>query len=173
MIVKAISHKNSKKSSMKKLIDYVFAPEKLIDKTLGREAVIIKRHVRGYDTDKWINAFKRNDDDKLFNHTKRTVLRHEIVSFSKEDNHKITREMLQDFGKWYLKKRSESLGVCGVHYEESIHLHFVISGVGIDGRSTRISREDFKAFKIRLQEFQKEKYPELSHSIVNHSKKKP
>ncbi len=172
MIVKAISHKSSKQSSMKKLIDYVFAPEKMIDPDHHREPVIIKRHIRGYDTHKWVNAFKYNDDHRAFIHKNRTVLRHEIVSFSSDDHHKITREILQDIGKWYLKNRSESLGVCAVHYEESIHLHFVISAVAIDGSSTRISREEFKAFKIRLQEYQQQKYPELSNSIVNHSKKK-
>ncbi len=157
---------------MKKLIDYCFAPEKMIDSTNGRKAVIVKRHIRGYDTQKWVDDFKINDDKRVFIHKNRTVLRHEIISFSPEDNHKITREMLMDFGKWYLKNRSESLGVCGVHYEESIHLHFIISGVAVDGKSTRISREEFKSFKIRLQEFQQQKYPELSHSIVNHSKKR-
>ena len=173
MIVKAISHKSNKRSAMKKLIDYVFAPEKIVDKEHSREAVIVKRHVRGYDSQKWVDAFKRNDENKMFTHKKQTVLRHEIISFSPQDNHKITAEMLQDIGTWYLKNRSQSLGVCAVHWEESIHLHFVIAGVGLDGKSTRISREEFKAFKIRLQEYQKQRFPELSHSIVKHSKKKP
>ena len=64
------------------------------------------------------------------------------------------------------------MGICGVHYEQSIHLHFILSAVGVDTKSTRVSREDFKNFKIKLQEFQKEKYPLLEHSIVEHSKKK-
>ena len=173
MIVKAISHKSNKKSAMKKLIDYCFAPEKMIDHSSSREAVILKRHIRGYETERWVDAFKRNDDNRTFTHKNRVVLRHEIVSFSPEDNHKITREMLQDIGSWYLKNRSQSLGVGAVHFEESIHIHFVIAGVGLDGKSTRITRKEFKDLKIRLQEYQKEKYPELSHSIVNHSKKKP
>jgi len=172
MIVKAISHKSNKRSVMKKLIDYVFAPEKMIDHISKRQAVVAKRHIRGYETNRWVDAFKRNDDNRTFTHKNRVVLRHEVVSFSPEDNHRITPEILQNIGKWYLKNRSQSLGVCAAHYEESIHLHFIISAVGINGKSTRITRQEFKAFKIRLQEFQKEKYPELSHSIVNHSKKK-
>ena len=107
MIVKAISHKSDKRSAMKKLIDYCLAPEKITDKEHGREAVIVKRHIRGYDTKKWAYAFKCNDENRTFTHKKRTVLRHEIVSFSPEDNHKITAEMLQDIGSWYLRNRSQ------------------------------------------------------------------
>jgi DNA phosphorothioation-dependent restriction protein DptG len=172
MIVKAISHKSPKKVAMQKLIRYVFAPEKLVDKKLNRNQLIVKRNIRGYDPEKWADLFQKNDANRTFEHKKRTVLRHEIVSFSPEDNSKITREILQDIAKWYLKNRSNSIGVCGVHWEKSIHLHFVISGVGVEGKSTRISRQDFKGFKIRLQDYQQEKYPELSKSIVNHSKKK-
>lgn len=172
MIVKAISHKSNKKTSIKKLIDYVFAGQKLADIKLKREPVIVKRHIRGYETDKWVDAFKSNDDNKTFTHKNRVVLRHEVVAFSKEDNHKITSEMLQDIAKWYLKNRSQSLGVCGVHWEDSVHLHFIISAVGIDGRPTRITRQEFKNFKVRLQQYQQQKYPQLTHSIVNHSKKK-
>ncbi|MFD2565897.1 relaxase/mobilization nuclease domain-containing protein [Pseudotenacibaculum haliotis] len=158
---------------MKKLLDYCFAPEKTMDKQCGREAVLVKRHIRGYDTKRWVDAFKRNDENRSFTHKNRVVLRHEIVAFSPEDNHKITVDMLEEIGAWYLRNRSESIGVCAVHWEESIHLHFVIAGVGLDGKSTRISRGNFKAFKIRLQEYQKQRFPELSHSIVEHSKKKP
>ncbi|WP_439131466.1 relaxase/mobilization nuclease domain-containing protein [Polaribacter sp.] len=157
---------------MQKLIRYVFAPKKLIDHKLNRNQLIIKRNIRGYDPEKWADLFQQNDKSRIFEHKNRTVLRHEIVSFSPEDNSKITRETLQDIAKWYLKHRSDSMGVCGVHWEESIHLHFIISGVGMDGKSTRISRQDFKDFKIKLQDYQQERYPELSKSIVNHSKKK-
>lgn len=173
MIVKAISHKSNKKSAMKKLIHYCFNPEKMEDKSLGREKVIVKKYLKGYDISSWIDQFKSNDESRVFHYkNKRSVLRHEIVSFSPKDSGKITKDTLEDIGKWYLKNRTQSLGVCTVHWEKSIHLHFVIAGVGLDGKSTRISREDFKAFKVRLQEFQKEKYPELNNSIVDHVKKK-
>lgn len=173
MIVKAISHKSPTKSAIGKLINYIFDPEKLKDNTLNREPLISKRNILGYNQNKWIDSFKTNDDKRSFEHSKRTVIRHEIVSFSDKDNHLLTREALKAISKWYLKHRSpNSLGVCAVHYEKSIHIHFAISGVGLDGKSTRISRKAFTDFKIKLQEFQKEHYPFLSNSIVQHSKKK-
>ncbi|PQJ76488.1 relaxase/mobilization nuclease domain-containing protein [Polaribacter glomeratus] len=142
------------------------------DQIGNRETLIVKRNIRGYNAERWVDLFQKNDANRLFEHKNRTVLRHEIVAFSKEDNLQLTKGKLQDIAKWYLRNRSDSLGVCGVHWEESIHLHFVISGVGLDGKSTRISRKDFKDFKIRLQNYQQSKYPELSNSVVNHLKKK-
>lgn len=172
MIVKAISHKSHKKSSISKLINYCFDLDKMEDKARGKEKVIIKKYLKGYDPKNWISQFKHNDENRLFNHKRRTILRHEIISFSHLDSEKITHKIVQDIGKWYLKNRSNTLGVGTVHWEDSIHLHFVIAGVGIDGKSTRISREEFKKFKVKLQEYQKEQYPELNNSIVNHVKKK-
>lgn len=173
MIVKTISHRSAKPSAIKKLIHYVFNKHKMQDRFHNRAPVTVKRFIKTYDKDKWTSQFKINDDRRTFNHAKRTVLRHELIAFSPKDHKHLTREILKDFAQFYLKHRSAtSLGVAGVHYEESVHIHFIISGVGIDGKSTRISQKEFKDFKIKLQKFQREKYPELSHSIVPHSKKK-
>jgi hypothetical protein len=173
MIVKAISHTSSKKSSMQKLINYVFNPDKIKDVYQGRKELIIKNLVRGYDKDSWGSAFYQNDQNKTFTHSRRTVLRHEIVSFAPESNQYLSRATLQKIAKYYLANRSpKSLCVGAVHYDESPHIHFIISGVGIDGKSTRISRTEFKQFKIKLQEFQQSKFPELSASIVEHDRKK-
>ena len=156
MIVKAISHRSASKSSMKKLIKYVFNFEKMHDSKRGREALIVKQLLRGYDPQKWTDALYKNDQHANFIHARRTVLRHEIISFSPESNIHITRSKLKTIAKWYLNNRSlKSLCVGAVHWDESPHIHFVISGVGIDGKSTRISRSEFKQFKIDLQAFQK------------------
>lgn len=173
MIVKAISHRSSKRSSMQKLIRYVVDPEKMKDECANREPLVAKQFVRGYDPEKWADAFKENDDKRTFTHTRRTVLRQEIISFSPRSNGFLDREKLRAFAKFYLKHRSpNSLGVCAVHYGEAIHIHFIISGVTIEGASTRVSRKEFREFKIQLQEFQMKTYPELSHSLVEYSKKK-
>lgn len=172
MIVKSVSHSSNKKSAIKKLINYVFEKEKLIDKYHNRNPLVHKKFLQSFDKDKWVQQFKVNDDSRSFNHKKRTVLRHEIIAFAPEDNTHLTREKLEDFIRFYFKHRSpRSKVVAGVHYERSVHIHFVHSGVGVDGKSTRIDRDDFKKFKIRLQEYQKDKYPELSRSIVSHNSK--
>lgn len=173
MIVKSVSHSSSRRSSIRKLIRYVFEKEKLEDRFYNRELVVSKQFLQSYDKDKWVMQLKANDDKRTFNHTKRTVLRHEVIAFGKQDNKHLTKEKLKDFIKFYFKHRSpRSMTVAGVHYEQSVHIHFVHSAVGVDGKSTRVSRDDFKQFKIKLQEYQKQKYPELSHSIVDYNKSK-
>jgi hypothetical protein len=173
MIVKTISHTSTKRKNIEKLIHYVFDSNKMEHDHLRRKSLTVKKYIRGYDINKWTAQFIENDNKRSFNHAKRTILRHEIISFAPQDNKLLTREILKDFGKYYLANRSpKSMAVCGVHYDEAIHIHFIISGVGVDGKSTRISQKQFKEFKIKLQEFQQQKYPKLSHSIVDHSKKK-
>jgi len=68
-------------------------------------------------------------------------------------------------GKW--------IGDCYPHFNKThYHIHFCISGVEIEtGKSLRISKEEFKLVKEKLQEYQLEKYPELSNSVVEHGRK--
>lgn len=173
MIVKSVSHSSSRPSAIKKLIRYVFEKNKLKDTFYNREPVVMKKFLQTYDKDKWAAQLKSNDDRRTFDHKRRTVLRHEVIAFAPEDNKQLTREKLQDFIKFYFKHRSpRSMILAGVHYEKSVHIHFVHTAVGIDAKSTRVSRDDFKNFKIAFQEFQKQKYPELSHSLVEHSRSK-
>ncbi len=173
MIIKTISHKSNRKSSIQKLIRYVFNPEKLQDNLHNRKPLIMKQFIRGFDMEKWADIYKNNDENRVFEHAKRTVIRHEIMSFSDKSNAYLTRDKLKTLTKFYIKNRApKSIITAGVHYDSTIHIHFIISGVNVEGKSTRVSREDFKAFKIRLQEFQQQEFPELADSIVNHRKKK-
>jgi len=171
MILKAISHKSSSKSAIKKLIAYVFNPEKMMDTRYDRDAVMGKQFIRGYDQSKWVTAFKDNDNNRTFEHSKRTVLRHEIISFHQYSDPFLDEKTLKAFGRFYLQNRSSnSLGVFAVHYDEAPHIHFIISAVDIHGNSTRISQQEFKDFKNQLQTFQMEFYPKLEHSVVDHNK---
>ena len=174
MIVKALSHKSTSISSIRRLIQYVSDPQKMQDRYFGRKPLTVKKYFRSYDTEKWVQAFKENDDNRTFNHAKRIVLRHEIISFAPQSNPLISRDILQALAKYYLAHRmtKPTMGFAVVHYDQAPHIHFIIAGVALDGTATRISRQEFKGFKIQLQNFQKERFPELSHSIVNHNKSK-
>ncbi|WP_299213558.1 relaxase/mobilization nuclease domain-containing protein [uncultured Dokdonia sp.] len=174
MIVKALSHKSSNVSAIRRLVEYVCDQEKMQDRYYGRKPLIVKQFLQSYEQGNWVQALKSNDDKRTFNHAKRTVLRHEIISFAKESNPLISRNTLQTFAKYYLKHRmtKPTMGVAVVHYDEAPHIHFVIAGIALDGSATRISRKEFKTFKIQLQQFQQEKFPELSHSLVDHNKAK-
>jgi len=174
MIVKAVSHKSTSISAIRKLIHYVCDSQKMRDTYYGRKPLTIKQYISSYNQERWVQAFKSNDNKRNFNHKKRVVLRHEIISFSPQSNPLISRATLQAFAKYYLKNRmlKPTMGIGIVHYDQAPHIHFVIAGVALDGSATRISRKEFKDFKIQLQHFQQERFPELSHSIVDHDKAK-
>lgn len=173
MVLKSISHKSSSASSIRKLVQYVFEKEKLQDRFFNRKPIISKQFLRSYDKAKWVSQIKENDNARVYNHKNRTVLRHEIIAFGKQDNRYLAREVLKDFIQFYFKHRSpQSMQLAGVHYEESVHIHFIIAAVDVNGNSTRISRDGFKDFKIQLQRYQIQKYPELSHSVVDFNKTK-
>jgi len=174
MIVKALSHKSNNVSAIRRLISYVCDPQKMQDKYYGRKLLTVKQYIPSYNQEKWVQAFKSNDDRRTFNHKKRVVLRHEIISFAPQSNPLISRDTLHAFAKYYLKNRMQkpTMGIGVVHYDQAPHIHFVMAGVALDGSATRVSREQFKAFKVQLQEFQEQQFPELSHSIVDHNKHK-
>lgn len=85
-----------------------------------------------------------------------------------KDTH-ISREALQKLSKFYLKNRFDKpvRGFGVVHYSSAPHVHFLMLGTAMDFSSTRVDKKSFKAFKIRLQEFQMAKFPGLT-SIVDH-----
>ena len=58
------------------------------------------------------------------------------------------------------------------HFDkEHYHIHICASGIEyMTGKSMRLAKKDLGALKQRIQEYQQEKYPELSNSIVNHGK---
>lgn len=174
MIVKALSHKRSTLSAIRGLILYVRDPKKMGDNRFGRKPLTVKQYLPSYDSEKWAHALQANDDNRAFEHAHRTVLRHEIISFSPKSDPLLSREKLRTFAKYYLKNRMEkpTMGIGVVHYDEAPHIHFVIAGVALDGSSTRVSRKDFKDFKVELQQFQQDTFPELSHSVVEHSRSK-
>jgi len=173
MIIKSIGgHSSSKRSNIKGLIDYVYDHSKIKDQ--NGNICVSKHYLRSFDTEKWIDQFIINDSKKTFNYSKRNVLRHEVISFSRDSTPFLlkNREVLKAIQKEYLKHRN-SPGIAVVHYEEGkhIHIHCVIAGVNIDGSSNRLSKTAFKNFKLEMEEFQKQ-WTELYHSEIDHDQRK-
>ena len=179
MIIKSISHTTSLwKSTRKKiegLLNYIHDPNKMFDE--AGHSCVVKRYLSGYgDIASWTDQLVENDNRKTFNHAKRVVMRHEIFSFSPHSSPYITREALMDITKRYLEQRTESPSVAVAHYEEGkpIHVHCAIAGVRVDnGKSTRISKKAFKAFKIEMETYIQERYPDIHRtSYIDHDPSK-
>lgn len=115
-----------------------------------------------------------NNEERKIKRSSGNVTYHEIVSFHKGDSDKLSNEVLLNVARTYLKKRSPySLAVATMHSDKEFrHIHFVISSVEFaSGNVVRKTRKEFKEIKVAMEQWQ-EKELGLSHSKINHSKKK-
>lgn len=175
MIIKSISHKESKKmgkrAKMSKLLHYIHDDQKMFDE--NNQSCIVKRYLSGYgDIDQWTNQFVQNDDRRTFENSNRVIIRHEIVSFSPEATRYITRDVLMDLVKEYLKRRTDSPALAVAHFEKGkpIHFHCAIAAVGIDTKSTRITTKEFREFKLNMEKYVIEHYPDIHRtSYIEHN----
>jgi hypothetical protein len=104
------------------------------------------------------------------------VLYHEVLSFSEKDREGVTLKILEDLGRYYLDRRApNALAYAKAHLETgNPHLHILVTGNEIESRKkVRLSRSEFGKIKRELEAYQREKYPELSHSLCQTVSRKP
>lgn len=170
MIIKSLS----RKSNSAQLVRYLFQRE---DKVLSEKNSIfaIKQNLRGTTIESWIKEFHENEAFRLHRRKDNVELFHTIISFSGKDRHLITPEKLKDIAQKYISLRGDdSLYLGTAHIDrDHIHLHIVMSGTKYRiGVANRITRENFRDIKLQMDSYQREKYPELKHSLPNHSRPK-
>ncbi len=172
MIIKTISH--TQKNSAKLLIKYVFDKRKpLLDKD-GKLLVFKSGGIRTYDKDKWSKQFKDLESKRTSKYANRSVVSyHEVISFSPASTKHLDRHKIKDLVNRYIKLRSNNQYCVGaVHFEKNknFHAHLIFSGIQTTNnhRSARISKSRLASIKREVQEYQQQKYPELSDSIVRH-----
>jgi hypothetical protein len=149
--------------------DYAqFIKEHLIKDT---SPLIIKHNVRGNSIEDWIRQFQDNEAQRLYNRSDAVNVHHTIISFGSADKDKITSALLSDIAQEYIRLRGDNSMLVGtVHANrDHLHLHLAVSGTLINGMASRVSKAEFQQIKVKLQEYQRERYPELENSIVNHT----
>ncbi|MBK9220682.1 MAG: relaxase/mobilization nuclease domain-containing protein [Saprospiraceae bacterium] len=98
---------------------------------------------------------------------------HTILSFSNKDKEHISKELLRDISKKFVELRGkDNMYLASSHHDKDHnHLHIVMSGTKyMTGESNRISKKEFHELKLALDAYQKEKYPQLVHSLPEHGK---
>ncbi len=102
-------------------------------------------------------------------------LYHEVLSFDPRDSQLVTDSALHDLTLKYLQLRApQAKAVAVVHRDtDCSHVHLMISA-NEAGSSKKIhtSRQRFFEIRRELEAFQKDRYPELEHSIVFEGKQK-
>lgn len=158
----------TRRSNTGQLVNYLFKQEKD-----NKPKLILKHNLRSRSTKGWTKELDKNFELRLNRRKDSIRLHHTIISFSNKDKKQINQELLKDITKKYIELRGkDNIYLASSHHDkEHIHLHIVMSSTKlITGESNRISRQEFKDLKLALDQYQKERYPELLNSLPAHGK---
>lgn len=158
----------TRRSNIGQLVNYILKPEKN-----EKAEPILTHNLRSRSANGWTKEFESNDAIRLYKRSDNIKLNHTILSFSNEDKDHISKELLKDISKKFIELRGkDNVYLASSHHDKDhIHLHILMSATKyMTGESNRISKKEFHELKMALDDYQKEKYPELIHSLPNHGK---
>jgi hypothetical protein len=170
MIIKSIPIKGK---AFSQLLNYMLHSGDRLTDAQG-QSFILKRNLRGHDTDTLIREFHLNEEYREVVRANSNAVYHEIISFSDEDTPNLCIDILKDLTEEYINLRApNSLVVATPHFDQvHRHVHLAISGIQYrTGTATRVSKKEFHSIKESLQTLQQERYPFLTHSRVEHGRK--
>lgn len=170
MIIKSLSRKSNSTQLIKYATRYV-AKDKA--HAHQEDAVILVRHnIRSKSVEGFIKEFQENESFRLYKRKDSVILFHTILSFSPNDKLKVSKRILKDIAQQFIELRSSNcLNLAIAHLEKQhSHVHILTSGVQVNGRSSRISKQEFAKILNELESYQQTNYPELNYSKNNHNR---
>jgi hypothetical protein len=139
----------------------------------NERSFIITHNIKGRNIKEWEQQFNENETYRKQKRKDNVFVFHDLLSWHKDDAKNITLEKMQDMAREYIKLRNPNgMYIAVPHFDkEHYHLHICCSGVEYrTGKSLRLPKNKLVKVKQAIQNYQIEKYPELSHSIVQHGK---
>ncbi len=171
MIIKSLSRKSNPAQLIKYALRYSLKEN---DKQAQKEysAILLKHNLRSKNIEGYINEFKENETYRIYRRKDSIVLFHTILSFAPEDKKRITKSILKGISQKFVELRGiDCLNLAVAHLEKDHkHIHVLTSGVKVNGRSSRVSKQAFNHILNELEKYQQEKYPRLVHSKNTHAK---
>ena len=169
MIVKSMPGKVGR-ASFGKLVSYMLKP----GRAEHRPAESLIKHNMWSDREDPESLIAELEENAAYQRrgVNRNLLYHEVISPHPEDGHLVTDDILHDLAWEYLARRApEALALATIHRdiedEDRPHLHICISGNLVKSdRQLRLSRQEFTTIQRELEEIQRERYPQLTHSLV-------
>lgn len=173
MIIKSLSRKSNTGQLIKYVLRYTLK-ENEPQKVKENATIVLRHNLRSRSIKNYIQEFKENESYRIYKRKDSVTLFHSILSFSPCDKEKITNTHLKNISKKFVELRGiNNLYLAVAHKEKAhIHLHIVMSGVQVNGYSSRVSKQQFKHIKLELEKYQQQKFPELNHSAIDHDKKR-
>lgn len=171
MIIKIKSHKTQK--SFQSLLNYMLNDKDRLFDDKGY-SFAVSHNLKGNSIDEWVKQYQANEEYRKCKRANSVYLTHEIISFHRDDSTNISLGKLEDIARQYVKERGiNGMYVAVPHFDkEHYHVHVCASGIEYKtGKAMRLSKTQLQILKKKIQQYQIEKYPELSKSLVNHEKK--
>ena len=160
MIIKSISWKSG---TFKKLYDY-------LHKKAEKENQTLTYNLK--PTQDIIQQFKENYEF-VPKRKNGVIFYHEVLSFNAKDKDIQQQDLIYLAEKWLDLRAPKNLAYGIVHtHQNNMHIHLIISSNQIREKTKlRLTKTQFKQAQLQLEQIQKEKYPHLTHSICQESKK--
>lgn len=137
----------------------------------NNKTFVITHNLKGKTIPDWVKQYQQNEFLRMYRRKDSVRLTHEIISWNRKDAMNITIQKLESMAQEYIQHRNpKGVYVIVPHFDKDhYHLHACASGVEYQtGKSLRLSKADLLKLKKEFQEYQKEKFPELTNSIENH-----
>jgi len=138
------------------------------------KSFVITHNLKGNSIAEWEKQFKFNETYRQRKRSDSVYFTHEILSWHRDDAKNITLEKMEVMAREYIKLRNpKGMYVTVPHFDkEHYHIHICASGVEYKtGKALRLSKTELTKLKKDIQQFQLERFPELSKSIVVHGRK--
>jgi len=170
MIVKIKSHK---RPAFEKILNYMLHSKDRLFNKEGK-SFIATHNLKGNSISEWTKQYKVNEEFRLRKRKDSVYLTHEILSWHKDDAKHITLAKMEDMAREYVRLRNpRGIYLAVPHFDrEHYHIHILASGIEFrTGKSMRLSKQNLQKLKKDIQQYQIERFPELSKSVVEHGKK--
>jgi hypothetical protein len=180
VIIKSLSRKSSNSGALiQYILRYALQPEKnekFIKANAGidRSKLTLRHNIRARSLKGIVREFEKNESFRLIKRRDSVRLYHTVLSLSNKDRKLVNENILHDLAQKYVSLRGlNNLYVAAPHFDKGhAHIHIVHSGTALDGRSSRISKQQFHSLKLNLDRYQQEKYPFLVNSLPDHHKRR-
>ena len=172
MIVKIKSHK---KPTFRKLLDYMINDkDRLFDKS--GNSFCVTHNLKGSEIEIWEKQLKQNEMHRKHKRSNSVYFTHEILSWHREDAKNIFLGKLESMTRQYIQLRNpKGIYIATPHFDrDHVHVHILVSGIEYkSGKGMRLSKTALLKLKEDIQNYQLERFPELTKSVVAHERKKP
>jgi len=170
MIIKIKSHK---RQVFKQILEYMLNDkDRLFDE--NKNSFAITHNLKGKTVAEWENQYKANEQFRKCKRSDSVYLTHEILSWHRDDAKNITHPKMEEMAREYIRQRNpKGIYVAVPHFDKQhYHIHICASGIEFKtGKSLRLAKTNLQNLKKNIQQFQIERFPELSKSVVQHGKK--